>query len=654
MASLADKNLPQAAQDEINRITAAAQAGQISWSDANKQANQVRQNNGANYTVSGSGTTTFDDNSTISSFKTGSQTSGGKAQSTIDDWNNNAQVSFDKNDYDVIGKPGATGSLLAGITANKANANKTVQIGNFSVRFNENGRPVALLNDGGKSATDHINTTHANDSAWHQAAYQAAQMGDWDLVGQYLNKISETFGQTGQNDGYNTGMNLAAAKLYKQELQNQFGYDDEEYYNRRYDEAYGPNAAAVWDATGGAFRTYADLVNAVGAERAQQMVQNQIAKNPSVYQNGGGLVAQGGTALTGTNGQNGFLAGMESSVVNPYGQYGSFEDFLAGTGYDQYADATQRAIQAAVQQAIGGYNQQIENTNDEAEQLARQAYINMMMGGKNLDQQLAAGGYAGGMADSQRIALQAGYENDLNALERQRLATVDELQRAIANAQLSGDLQAAQELSSYLQQVQGQWVNYLQNQQAMENENYWMQQSLEADNQNRAREMAMMIMQSGGMPDDDTLNAAGISRAQAQALLGTTAAQVPAATTQRRTGGGYNNGGLTSQQVKELQYALGAAQDGLWGNDSSRKAAAAMGVNGTVSADDAWAYYQQALAGQQPAVQVPNGIIADVQSRLMAEGYSAERLSSILDNLMAKGRINEDQAMAVAAHFGWK
>lgn len=533
MASLADKNLPQSAQDEINRITAAAQAGQISWSDANRQANQVRAANGADYTVSASGTTTYNDNSTISNFKSGSQTSGGKAQSTIDNWNNGAQVSFNKNDYNVLGRDNQTGSILGSIPRNAANANKKVQMGNYTVTFNELGQAVRATQDGGKSATDYIATSHANDSAWHQAAYQAAQMGEWDLVGQYLNKISETYGQTGAYDEFNQApeMNLAAAKYYKQELQNQFGYDDETYYNKRYDEAYGPNAAAVWDATGGAFRTYADLVNAVGAEQAQQMVQNQIARNPSVYQNSGLMVQGGMQSGAGLPGQNNYLAGMQSSVVNPYGQYGSFEDFLAGTGYDQYADATQQAIRAAVQQAISGYNQQIENTNDEAEQLARQAYINMMMGGKNLDQQLAASGYAGGMADSQRIALQANYENDLNALERQRLATVDELQRAIANAQLSGDLQAAQELSSYLQQVQGQWVNYLQNQQAMANENYWMQQSLEADNQNRAREMALMIMQSGGMPDDDTLNAAGISRAQAQALLGTTAAQVPAATT---------------------------------------------------------------------------------------------------------------------------
>ena len=618
MSSLADKNLPQSAQDEINRITAAAQAGQISWSDANKQANQVRAANGADYTVSASGTTTYNDNSTISNFKSGSQTSGGKAQSTIDNWNKNATVSTNNNDY-----YGGHVGLNADMSRNKNLAGMSVKQGQYTVTYDENGYAKKAVKDGGASATGYAPTTHANDSAWHQAAYQAAQMGDWDLVGQYLNKISETYGQTGTYDEFSgaPGVNLKAANLYEQELQNQFKYDDETYYNRRYDEAYGPNAAAVWDATGGAIKTYADLVNAVGAERAQQMVQNQIAKNPSVYQNNGLMVQggmQNGAVLQGMTGPNNYMAGMESSVVNPYGQYGSFEDFLAGTGYNQYADATQQAIRAAVQQAISGYNQQIETTNDETEQLARQAYINMMMGGKNLDQQLAASGYAGGMADSQRIALQANYENDLNALERQRLATVDELQRAIANAQLSGDLQTAQELSSYLQQVQGQWVNYMQNQQAMANENYWMQQSLEADSQNRAREMALMIMQSGGMPDDETLNAAGISRAQAQALLGTTAAQVPAATTQRRTGGGYNNGGLTNQQVKQLQNYLGVTADGLWGSNSRNAA-------GGLTADEAWSAYNREKSIEQTVGmnRTAQGQVAAIQ-KLLESGQITE------------------------------
>lgn len=221
-------------------------------------------------------------------------------------------------------------------------------------------------------------------------------------------------------------------------------------------------------------------------------------------------------------------------------EYDSFEDFLVGFGYGNYSEQTQSAIKAAVEKAVNGYEQQIRSTNDEAAELARQAYVSMMQGEKNLDQQLAAGGYAGGMADSQRIALQAGYENDLNALERQRVATINELQRAITNAQLTGDMQTAQELASYLQQIQSQWNNYVMNQQQMANDNYWRQQSIDADNQNRAREMALMIMQRGNMPDDETLNAAGISRAQAQALLETTGQTLqtgtPITTTSKSTG----------------------------------------------------------------------------------------------------------------------
>ena len=138
------------------------------------------------------------------------------------------------------------------------------------------------------------------------------------------------------------------------------------------------------------------------------------------------------------------------------------------------------------------------------------------------------------------------------------MATINELQRAITNAQLTGDMQTAQELASYLQQIQGQWNNYVMNQQQMANDNYWRQQSIDADNQNRAREMALMIMQSGNMPDDETLNAAGISRTQAQALLGTTGQAIPATTTTtRRTSGGTAT--RTPVQEETTQQTTGNA-----------------------------------------------------------------------------------------------
>lgn len=287
-------------------------------------------------------------------------------------------------------------------------------------------------------------------------------------------------------------------------------------------------------------------------------------------------------------------------------QYGSFEDFLSGTGYDQYAEQTQAAIKAAVQNAVNGYRGQIDTTNQDSDKLARQAYIAKMLGQKNLGQQMAAGGYAGGMADSQRIATETDYQNQLSEIEKQRLATVKELESAITNAQLTGDMQTAQELASYLQNIQSQWASYVQsrqqmaqqnywNQKQLDNQNYWNEQDLAMQNQESARSWAMQQMAKGILPDDETLTAAGISKQAAQQQVALVLGQNGAGTvtqptqqTVRRTstGGGYNNGRLTSSQVMQLQKALGVTADGLWGSNSQAAA-------GGMTADQAWEAYQQ-------------------------------------------------------------
>lgn len=208
----------------------------------------------------------------------------------------------------------------------------------------------------------------------------------------------------------------------------------------------------------------------------------------------------------------------------------SFDAFLAGTGYGAYSSAVQNAIRASVQSATQGYNQQIQDTNDETDELARQAYIAKMLGQKNLSQQLSANGYAGGMADSQMIATETDYQNQLTSIEKQRLQTITELQNAITQAQLAGDMQAAQELAGYLQTVQGQYVNYAQNQQQianqnywnqaeLDNQNYWNQQNLAAQNLESAYTRALNLIQSGFMPDSTTLSAAGISELEASNMV---------------------------------------------------------------------------------------------------------------------------------------
>lgn len=80
MSSIADKNLPTKAQEAINQITEQAKAGTYEggWAAANKAANEIRANAGANYTVSSGGTTTFKDGSSISSNATGNKLSSTK------------------------------------------------------------------------------------------------------------------------------------------------------------------------------------------------------------------------------------------------------------------------------------------------------------------------------------------------------------------------------------------------------------------------------------------------------------------------------------------------------------------------------------------------------------------------------------------------
>lgn len=315
--------------------------------------------------------------------------------------------------------------------------------------------------------------------------------------------------------------------------------------------------------------------------------------------------------------------GNQTWVQPPAVEIPSFEEFLEQTGYDQYSEATQQRIQAAVEQAVNNYQAQIEQTNKDTDELARQAYVAKMLGQKNLDQQLSAAGYAGGMADSQRIQTETNYENNLQDIENQRLEVVAELERAIRDAQLTGDLQAAQELQAYLQSMQSSWMSYVQNQQALQNSNYWNQQQMQMNRQqvsaqqaSQAYDRAMELLSMGIMPGDDVLGQAGISQQEAAAIRSTVLGQggvqgaASGGTTAARSSStsglrGYDNGSLTAEQVRQMQRALGVSADGMWGRDSSSAA-------GGLSADEAWA----AMRGED----TPSG----------GSGFSAMAYSSYL------------------------
>lgn len=140
----------------------------------------------------------------------------------------------------------------------------------------------------------------------------------------------------------------------------------------------------------------------------------------------------------------------------------SWENFLESMGGSDYEQRLRDAVNAQVQQAVNDYNRQIEQAGTSYEDAARRAYINKMLSRRNMDQELAASGVYGGMADSQRIAAEADYQNDLTDLEVQYNDTMAQLQQAITAARLSGDAQIAEQMASYLSQVQSEYRSYLQ------------------------------------------------------------------------------------------------------------------------------------------------------------------------------------------------
>ena len=168
----------------------------------------------------------------------------------------------------------------------------------------------------------------------------------------------------------------------------------------------------------------------------------------------------------------------------------SYSDYLQRVGGDDYQAAVQKAIEAQVQAATDQYNSQIENAGKDYEENARRAYINKMMSQRNMDQELAANGVYGGMADSQRIASETNYENDLTDLTNQYQATIGQLQQAITSAQLAGDAQAAEAMANYLSQVQAQYASYLQNERSIQAEIDMFNRQLAAQQAQEARAAA--------------------------------------------------------------------------------------------------------------------------------------------------------------------
>ena len=549
------------------------------------------------------------------------------------DYSKPSNVSTDYKDYNTT--YGTKGG--ANMKRNPALANMSVKQGNYTVTYDENGYAVSAKQDGGASATGYATTTHANDTVYHQLAYQAAAKGEWETAARYLNLMSETYQRDGSNDGYNTGVNLAAENMYLSELQNQFGYNAKNYYDGLYDKAYGAGSAAAWDASGGAIKTYQQLVDAVGADMAQQIIGtgNTASGQMSVPGYGGGAIGGFGTA----GGSYGVTGGGYDYTPNG-DAYQYIQDMYAANSASQLA-----ALKAAYEQNVMDYNAQDDLISKQAQQLRNQAasqndlqrmYMNEMgiMQGLNT-------GATGQMALAQSAALQGSFA-DIGTQEQQALAD-SALERSKLKVQYSAAVDQAiaqnnYELANALYQEYVRQDNLAQQAAAAAQEQANWQAKFDYQKQQDAwTNAAAQAELLAGFGDFSGYKALGYSDAQIDMMQNAWNAKygTPAVGTTGTPGAApkpqYDNSGLTPEQVKVLQNYYGVTADGAWGKNST---SAADGM----TASQAWEAY---LAGPLKSIEQSVGM-----------NRTSNGQATAIQKALTSGRITEAQAEDMLKKFG--
>ena len=164
----------------------------------------------------------------------------------------------------------------------------------------------------------------------------------------------------------------------------------------------------------------------------------------------------------------------------PQGQQQNQQDNL----YAQYLEELQRqyaeiqaqqeaAKRAAVEQAVGQLSGQKTGLEQNYQDLYRQLYLQRRNAEKNLPQQMAAMGYNGGLTESSALNLQTSYADALRQGEQAKQGTLSEIDRAIADARLSGDISIAEQAA---QLAQDRLASYGSTVDAMQQQNNWAAQ----------------------------------------------------------------------------------------------------------------------------------------------------------------------------------
>lgn len=234
--------------------------------------------------------------------------------------------------------------------------------------------------------------------------------------------------------------------------------------------------------------------------------------------------------------------------------------------YDQIAAQQEAAQRAAVSQAVNQLSGQKGDVEQSYDDLYRQLYLDRRMAEKNMPQQLAAMGISGGLSESTLLGTQTAYTDALRQGEQEKLGTLNDIDQAIANAQLTGDINIAQQAAQLAMnrlQSYGDLISQLQNQQrwaaefaanqnqALIGNNQWQQtfnrqQMLDQMNRDdlsydRKLQIAQYLYENTG--DVSGFRSIGLTDQQIAALQSSYAAAMQQMTARSGGSGGSSSGG---------------------------------------------------------------------------------------------------------------
>ena len=506
-------------------------------------------------------------------------------------------------------------------------AGLSVKQGHYTVTYNDLGYAVKAVNDDGASANATMKTTHANDSIYHQEAYQAAQRGDWDAVGTAINKIAMAEGK----DQYGN-YDMTNANRYYGELVNEFRYNANDYYNKRYDETFGAGSAAVWDATNGAIKTYKDLENAIGPDKAAQLLASKQAGTqatspayqeltPVYPQSGGGFTANPGGSYGGGYGSD--ISDASQYLRDMYAQQIAAELASLKSTYEQnLADIS--AQDDLISSAYAQQRNQAAAQND-LQRMQMNEYGIMRGLGSGASGQMALAQSAALQGSLAQLGTQEAQSLSDNALSRQKLTIA--YRNAADQAAAEGNAKLASAL--YEEYVRQQELA-LQQQAAAQEQANW-EAKMAYQQQQDALAQQNWQAQFDYQKAQNDLNYQLTLQKLYGSSAGNTGSTVRTRTPVKAKSVGYNNGNLTNEQVKVLQNHYGVTADGLWGKNSSNAA-------GGLTAAQAWDAFQ-------------SGPLKSIEQSVGMNRTSAGQANAIQKALQAR-RITEAQAEDMLRKFG--